>query len=95
MPERGEHDVVAFLHALHAVGDLHDVAGLQRSGNGGDLVLMGETAPRGTGRGIGWSCSRTSRRSGRWKITGKQTFWARRFGMLVDRFGIPWMLNVE
>ena len=25
----------------------------------------------------------------------EQTFWARRFGMLVDRFGIPWMLNVE
>ena len=21
------------------------------------------------------------------------TFWARRFGMLVDRFGIPWMIN--
>ena len=22
-----------------------------------------------------------------------ETFWARRFGMLVDRFGIPWMVN--
>ena len=22
-----------------------------------------------------------------------QTIWARRFGMLVDRFGIPWMIN--
>lgn len=22
-----------------------------------------------------------------------ETFWARRFGMLVDRFGTPWMLN--
>jgi PhnB protein len=22
-----------------------------------------------------------------------QTFWAKRFGMLVDRFGIPWMVN--
>jgi PhnB protein len=24
-----------------------------------------------------------------------QTFWARRFGMLVDQFGIPWMINCE
>ena len=24
-----------------------------------------------------------------------ETFWAHRFGMLVDRFGIPWMVNVE
>ncbi|SRR5260370_40492240 len=23
----------------------------------------------------------------------QQTFWAQRFGMLVDRFGIPWMVN--
>ncbi len=25
----------------------------------------------------------------------QQTFWATRFGMLVDRFGIPWMVNCE
>lgn len=25
----------------------------------------------------------------------EQTFWAARFGMLVDRFGIPWMINCE
>jgi len=24
-----------------------------------------------------------------------QTFWAYRFGMVVDRFGIPWMVNCE
>jgi len=24
-----------------------------------------------------------------------ETFWARRFGMLVDQFGIPWMVNCE
>jgi PhnB protein len=23
------------------------------------------------------------------------TFWSPRFGMLVDRFGIPWMINCE
>lgn len=25
----------------------------------------------------------------------QQTFWADGFGMLVDRFGIPWMINCE
>ena len=25
----------------------------------------------------------------------QKTFWAGRFGMLVDRFGIPWMVNCE
>jgi len=25
----------------------------------------------------------------------QKTFWAARFGMLVDRFGIPWMINCE
>jgi PhnB protein len=25
----------------------------------------------------------------------EQTFWATRFGMLVDKFGIPWMINCE
>jgi PhnB protein len=25
----------------------------------------------------------------------EQTFWAARFGMVVDRFGIPWLVNCE
>lgn len=25
----------------------------------------------------------------------QETFWAKRFGMLVDKFGIPWMINCE
>jgi PhnB protein len=25
----------------------------------------------------------------------QQTFWAERFGMLVDQYGIPWMVNCE
>jgi PhnB protein len=25
----------------------------------------------------------------------EQTFWATRFGMLTDQFGIPWMINCE
>ena len=29
------------------------------------------------------------------KMPLQQTFWAQRFGMLVDRFGIPWMVNCQ
>jgi PhnB protein len=29
------------------------------------------------------------------KMPLEKTFWAERFGMLVDRFGIPWMVNCE
>jgi PhnB protein len=29
------------------------------------------------------------------KMPIDQTFWAFRFGMLVDQFGIPWMINCE
>jgi PhnB protein len=25
----------------------------------------------------------------------QETFWAKRFGMLVDRFGTPWMINCQ
>jgi PhnB protein len=24
-----------------------------------------------------------------------ETFWAKKFGMLTDRFGTPWMINCE
>lgn len=29
------------------------------------------------------------------RVPFEQTFWAARFGMCVDRFGIPWMVNCE
>jgi PhnB protein len=29
------------------------------------------------------------------KMPLQETFWAKRFGMVVDRFGIPWMVNCE
>jgi len=25
----------------------------------------------------------------------EKTFWSERFGMIVDRFGVPWMINCE
>jgi PhnB protein len=32
---------------------------------------------------------------GRVVVPLEKTFWAARFGMLVDRFGIPWQINCE
>jgi PhnB protein len=32
---------------------------------------------------------------GKVRMPMQETFWATRFGMLVDRFGIPWMINCE
>ena len=29
------------------------------------------------------------------KMPIQETFWARRFGMLTDRWGIPWLINCE
>jgi PhnB protein len=34
-------------------------------------------------------------RGGRIVLPLEKTFWAARFGMLVDRFGIPWLINCE
>ena len=34
-------------------------------------------------------------RDGRVVIGLEETFWSARFGMVVDRFGIPWMINCE
>jgi PhnB protein len=33
--------------------------------------------------------------SGTVQMPLQETFWARRFGMLVDQFGTPWMVNCE
>jgi PhnB protein len=31
----------------------------------------------------------------RYEVPLETTFWATRFGMVVDRFGIPWLINCE
>ena len=33
--------------------------------------------------------------NGKVQMPIQQTFWAERFGMLVDQFGTPWMINCE
>ena len=75
----------------------------------GDAVLMGGDmpperyeAPKGFSVTIGVTEPAEAERifkalseNGTVTMPLQQTFWAVRFGMLVDRFGIPWMVNCE
>jgi PhnB protein len=75
----------------------------------GDMTLMGSDAPPGRQeRPSGFSVSlgiddpaeaervfHALAEDGTVRMPIQQTFWAARFGMLVDRFGTPWMVNCE
>src|SRR3546814_18710441 len=75
----------------------------------GDLVLMGSCAPpehheepQGFSVTLGVDDPAEAERifgalaeDGAVRMPPQETFWAVRFGMLVDRFGIPWMVNCE
>jgi PhnB protein len=77
--------------------------------NVGDMVLMGSDAPPGYfEKPQGFSISlvfndvveaerifQELSESGVVKMPIQETFWAARFGMLVDRFGTPWMINCD
>ena len=75
----------------------------------GDQVLMGgDVAPGQYEEPKGFSLSIQLQRTadaerifhelaggGRVVMPLEKTFWAARFGMVVDRFGIPWLINCE
>jgi PhnB protein len=75
----------------------------------GDLELMGaDVAPQGYQAPAGFQLSlqitgaEEAERifaelspGGRIIMPLEKTFWAERFGMVVDRFGIPWLINCE
>jgi PhnB protein len=75
----------------------------------GEKVLMGSdamagsyTAPTGFHVTIGLDDPAAADRlfaalaeGGSVRMPIQETFWAHRFGMLVDRFGTPWMINCE
>jgi PhnB protein len=75
----------------------------------GDEVLMASDAPPGRQeRPQGFSVSlqvgtpaeaerifHALAQDGKVTMPIQKTFWAERFGMLVDQFGIPWMINCE
>ena len=75
----------------------------------GDQVLQGSDAPpqffskpQGFSVSIGLKDAAEAERifkalaeNGTVKMPFQETFWAQRFGMLIDRFDIPWMINCE
>ena len=75
----------------------------------GDGIVMGSDAPpERYEKAQGFSVSlqvpstaeaerifRALAESGKVQMPLQQTFWAARFGMLIDRFGTPWMINCE
>jgi PhnB protein len=75
----------------------------------GDQVLMaGDVAPERYEEPKGFSLSLQMKdtaeaervfselaKDGRIVMPLEKTFWAARFGMVVDRFGIPWQINCD
>jgi PhnB protein len=75
----------------------------------GDKTLMGSDNPpehyeetKGSSVLLGVEDSAEAERifeklaeNGKVRMPIQETFWAARFGMLVDQFGIPWMINCE
>ncbi len=75
----------------------------------GDMLLMGSDTPSGQAESAkGFSVSanvdsaeeaervfKALSENGTVKLPIGPTFWALRFGMLVDQFGTPWMVNCE
>ncbi|MEG4143884.1 VOC family protein [Microcoleus sp. Pol7_B1] len=75
----------------------------------GGMVLMGsDTPPDGFKKPQGFSVNlqfddlveaerifQKLAENGMVKMPFQETFWSTRFGMLVDRFGTPWMINVQ
>ena len=75
----------------------------------GGMVLMGsDTLPDGFKKPQGFSVNlqfddrveaerifQKLAEDGTVKMPFQETFWSTRFGMLVDRFGTPWMINVQ
>jgi PhnB protein len=75
----------------------------------GDMLLLGSDAPperykepQGFSLSLGVKdVAETERifqelvQNGKVHMAVQKTFWSARFGMLVDQFGIPWMVNCE
>ncbi|MEG4458747.1 VOC family protein [Microcoleus sp. N9_A1] len=75
---------------------------------GGMLLMGSDTPPDGFKKPQGFSVNlqfddlveaerifQKLAENGTVKMPFQETFWSTRFGMLVDRFGTPWMINVQ
>jgi PhnB protein len=82
------------LHATLAVGDTvitgADVAPDKYERPGGFCVVLQMTDPADAERVF-----RGLAENGRIEMPLEETFWAARFGAVVDQFGIPWSINCE
>ncbi len=77
--------------------------------NVGDIVIMGADAPpqmfekpQGFSLNLNFDSIEEAERvfnalaaNGMVKMPIQETFWAKRFGMAIDRFGTPWMINCD
>lgn len=75
----------------------------------GPVKLMGSDAPPGRAKPLGGFCVQVAAGSvaeverifaalaegGTVSMPLAQTFWSERFGMLTDRFGVPWMIDCD
>jgi PhnB protein len=82
------------LHARMQVGDALLM--------GGDELPEDYDAPKGFNVTLGFDNPADAERvfgalaeNGTVRMPLQETFWAVRFGMVTDRFGIPWMINCE
>ena len=94
--------------AEHVPAALHDKM-MHIAMKAGDSVLMGSDAPperykaqQGFSVSVNIEEPADAERvfaalaeGGKIGMPIQQTFWAARFGMLVDRYGVPWMINCE
>jgi PhnB protein len=75
---------------------------------GGQVLMGGDVAPDRYEQPKGFSLSLQIKNAadaerifhelaqdGKVVVPLEKTFWAERFGMVVDRFGIPWLINCE
>ena len=69
---------------------------------GGDAVPLAYEQPKGFSLSLQMSSTADAERifeelsqDGNVVLALEKTFWAARFGMVVDRFGIPWLINCE
>jgi len=69
---------------------------------GADVAPLGYDEPKGFSLSVQISSPTEAERifhelskGGKTVMPLEKTFWAERFGTVVDRFGIPWMINCE
>lgn len=94
-PMKGMGDDNAVMHCTLKVGDSHIMAcdnpeGQPASGGSSISLAIGSNDPAGAE-----SMFERMSVGGNVTMPMQQTFWAERFGMLTDKYGINWMFNCD